>query len=93
MRNLLLFIIQNKDHFVFFFPIIFSSTLLFNNENEEMSVIRGFATDIVSFLSSPMVKVKSLAIVSEENQYLREKNLQLNVLCTALYFQLFVEVV
>ena len=79
MRNLLLFIIKNKDHFVFFFAIILSSTLLFNNENEEMSVIRGFATDIVSFLSSPMVKVKSLAIVSEENQYLREKNLQLNL--------------
>ena len=79
MRNLLLFIIKNKDHFVFFFSIILSSTLLFNNENEEMSVIRGFATDIVSFLSSPMVKVKSLAIVSEENQYLREKNLQLNL--------------
>ena len=75
MRNLLLFIIKNKDHFVFFFAIILSSTLLFNNENEEMSVIRGFATDIVSFLSSPMVKVKSLA----ENQYLREKNLQLNL--------------
>ena len=79
MRNLLLFIIKNKDHFVFFFAIILSSALLFNNENEEMSVIRGFATDIVSFLSSPMVKVKSLAIVSEENQYLREKNLQLNL--------------
>ena len=70
MRNLLLFIIKNKDHFVFFFAIILSSTLLFNNENEEMNVIRGFATDIVLFLSSPMVKVKSLAIVSEENQYL-----------------------
>ena len=79
MRNLLLFIIKNKDHFVFFFAIILSSTLLFNNENEEMSIIRGFATDVVSFLSSPMVKVKSLAIVSEENQYLREKNLQLNL--------------
>ncbi len=79
MRNLLLFIIKNKDHFVFFIAIFLSLTLLFNNENEEMSVIRGFATDIVSFLSSPMVKVKSLAIVSEENQYLREKNLQLNL--------------
>ena len=44
-----------------------------------MSVVRGFATDIVSFLSSPMVRVKSLAIVNEENQYLREKNLQLNL--------------
>ena len=44
-----------------------------------MSVIRGFSSDIVSFLSSPMVKVKSLAIVSDENQLLREKNLQLNL--------------
>ena len=79
MRNLLLFIIKNKDHFVFFFAIVLSSVLLFNNKNEEMNIVRGFATDIVSFLSSPMVRVKSLAIVSEENQYLREKNLQLNL--------------
>tara|TARA_Y100001970_G_scaffold271430_1_gene366669 strand:- start:8155 stop:8955 length:801 start_codon:yes stop_codon:yes gene_type:complete len=79
MRNLLLFIIKNKDHFVFFFAVVFSLVLLFNNKNEKMSVVRGFTTDIVSFLSSPMVKIKSLAIVNEENQYLREKNLQLNL--------------
>ena len=72
MRNLLLFILKNKDHFVFLLATILSIALLFNNKNEKMSVIRGFATDIVSFLSSPMVRVKSLAIVSEENQYLRE---------------------
>ena len=79
MHNLLLFIIKNKDHFVFCLATILSLALLFNNENDEMSVVRGFATDVVSFLSSPMVKVKSLAIVSEENQFLREKNLQLNL--------------
>ena len=45
MRNLILFIIKNKDHFVFFIAIILSLTLLFNNKNEEMSVVRGFATD------------------------------------------------
>ena len=79
MRNLILFIIKNKDHFVFSLALILSFILLFNNKNDNMSVLRGFATDIVSFLSTPMVKVKSLAIVSEENQYLREKNLQLNL--------------
>ena len=79
MRNLILFIIKNKDHFVFSLALILSFALLFNNKNDEMSVLRGFATDIVSILSTPMVKVKSLAIVSEENQYLREKNLQLNL--------------
>ena len=79
MRNLILFIIKNKDHFVFAVTMTLSISLLFNRNNDEMSVVRGFSSDIVSFLSSPMVKVKSLAIVSEENQYLREKNLQLNL--------------
>ena len=79
MRNLLLFIIKNKDHFVFAATVILSTSILFNRNNDEMSVVRGFSSDIISFLSSPMVKVKSLAIVSEENQFLREKNLQLNL--------------
>tara|TARA_Y100001970_G_C14071890_1_gene769893 strand:+ start:206 stop:1006 length:801 start_codon:yes stop_codon:yes gene_type:complete len=79
MHNLFLFIVKNKDHFVFCIAIVLSISLLFNNENDEMSVIRGITTDFISFLSSPMVKIKSLAIVSEENQYLREKNLQLNL--------------
>ena len=79
MRNLILFIIKNKDHFVFAVTVILSVSLLFNRNNDEMSVIRGFSSDIISFLSSPIVKVKSLAIVSEENHYLRERNLQLNL--------------
>ena len=79
MRNLLLFIIKNKDHFVFVITVTLSISLLFNRNNDEMSVVRGFSSDIISFLSSPMVKMKSLAIVSEENKFLREKNLQLNL--------------
>ena len=79
MRNLLLFIIKNKDHFVFAVTVTLSISLLFNRNDDEMSVVRGFSSDIVSFISSPMVKVKSLAIVSDENQLLREKNLQLNL--------------
>ena len=79
MRNLLLFMIKNKEHFVFSITLLLSISLLFNRNAEDMSVIRGFSSDFVSFLSSPMVEVKSLAIVNEENQYLREKNLQLNL--------------
>jgi len=79
MRNLILFIIKNKEHFVFSIMIFLSFLLLFSNDNDEMSVIRGFSSDLISLLSKPMVKIKSLAIVNEENQYLREKNLQLNL--------------
>ena len=79
MRNLLLFIIKNKDHFVFAIAFTLSIFLLFNRNDDKMSVIKGFSSDFVSFLSSPMVTIKSLALVNEENQYLREKNLQLNL--------------
>jgi len=79
MRNLILFFIKNKEHFVYLLALVLSLLLLFNNDNDEMSVIRGFSSDVISLLSTPMVKIKSLAIVNEENQYLREKNLQLNL--------------
>jgi len=79
MRNLILFLIKNKEHFVYFLTLVLSFLILFNNENDEMSVMRGFSSDLISLLSTPMVKIKSLAIVNEENQYLREKNLQLNL--------------
>ena len=79
MRNLILFFIKNKEHFVFFITFVLSFVLLFTNDSDEMSVVRGFSSDIISLISLPMVKVKSLAIVNEENQYLREKNLQLNL--------------
>ena len=79
MRNLILFFIKNKEHLVYLLALFLSLLLLFNNDNDEMSVIRGFSSDIISLLSTPMVKIKSLAIVNEENQYLREKNLQLNL--------------
>ena len=79
MRNLILFLIKNKEHFIYILALVLSLLLLFNNDNDEMSVIRGFSSDIISLLSTPMVKIKSLAIVNEENQYLREKNLQLHL--------------
>ena len=65
MRNLILFIIKNKDHFVFSLALILSFVLLFNNKNDKMSVLRGFPIHIVSFLSTPMVNVKSMGIVRE----------------------------
>ena len=66
MRNLLLFIIKTKNT-LFLQSLSLSISLLFNQNDDEMSVIRGFSSDFVSYLSSPMVRVKSLAIVSEEN--------------------------
>ena len=44
-----------------------------------MSIIRGKATDVVSFFSSPFAWIQSLMFLEEENQVLREKNLELSL--------------
>ena len=52
MDGIYLTVVKHKDHFIFAFAIIFSTFILLNNENPKMSIVRGKATDIVSFFSS-----------------------------------------
>ena len=49
MYGIYLTIVKYKDHFIFAFAIFFSTFILLNNDNPKMSVIRGKATEIVSF--------------------------------------------
>ena len=79
MYGIYLTIVKNKDHFVFAFAIIFSTFILLNNESPKMSILRGKATDVVSFFSSPFAWIQSLMFLEEENQVLREKNLELSL--------------
>jgi len=79
MYGIYLTVVKHKDHFVFAFAIIFSTFILLNNESPKMSILRGKATDIVSFLSSPFSWVQSLMFLERENQVLREKNLELSL--------------
>ena len=79
MYGIYLTLLKHKDHFIFAFAIIFSTFILLNNKNPNMSVIRGKATEIVSFFSSPFTWIQSLMFLEEENQALREKNLRLSL--------------
>ncbi len=79
MYGIYLTIVKYKDHFIFAFAIFLSTFLLLNNDNPKMSVIRGKATEIVSFFSSPFWWIQSLMFLEEENQALREKNLILSL--------------
>ena len=79
MYGIYLTVVKHKDHFVFAFAVVFSTSILLNNENPRMSIIRGKATDVVSFFSSPFAWVQSLMFLEEENQILREKNLVLSL--------------
>lgn len=79
MYGIYLTIVKHKDHFTFAFAIFFSTYLLLSNENPKMSVVRGKATEIVSFFSSPVTWIQSLMFLEAENQALREKNLILSL--------------
>ena len=79
MYGIYLTIVKNKDHFVFAFAIIFSTFILLSNDSPKMSIIRGKATDVVSFFSSPFAWIQSLMFLEKENQVLREKNLELSL--------------
>ena len=79
MYGIYLTVVKHKDHFAFAFAIIFSTFILLNNESPKMSIIRGKATDVVSFFSSPFAWIQSLMFLEKENQVLREKNLELSL--------------
>ncbi len=79
MYGIYLTVVKHKDHFIFAFAIIFSTFILLNNDSPRMSIIRGKATDIVSFLSSPFAWIQSLMFLEQENQLLRQKNLELSL--------------
>ena len=79
MYGIYLTVVKHKDHFAFAFAIIFSTFILLNNESPKMSIIRGQATDVVTFFSSPFAWIQSLMFLEKENQDLREKNLELSL--------------
>ena len=79
MYGIYLTIVKYKDHFIFAFAVVFSTFILLNNKNPKMSIVRGKATEVVSFFSSPFTWVQSLISLGKENQLLREKNLVLSL--------------
>ena len=79
MYGIYLTIVKYKDHFIFAFAVVFSTFILLNNKNPKMSIVRGKATEVVSFFSSPFTWVQSLISLEKENQLLREKNLVLSL--------------
>ena len=75
MRGIYSAFIKNKDHFLIFFSIFISVTLLLSTDDPRMRFIRGKAADFTSVISSPINWIDFLKDVEEENRILREKNL------------------
>ena len=79
MRNLYLFFLKYKDHFIFLFIVFFSSYILLQNDNPNIHIIRGKFSDKFSIISSPLAWLRSMSRLEVETQLLREKNIQLSL--------------
>ena len=79
MRNLYLFFLKYKDHFIFLFIVFFSSYILLQNDNPNIHIIRGKFSDKFSIISSPLAWLRSMSRLEIETQLLREKNIQLSL--------------
>ena len=79
MRNLYLFFLKYKDHFIFLFFFFSSIFLLLQNDNSNIYIIRGKFSDKFSIISSPMAWMRSMSRLELETKFLREKNIQLSL--------------
>jgi rod shape-determining protein MreC len=76
-RSFYLSVVRHKHHYVFILTLALSFLLIFNQESPGILKIRKISIDIISWISFPITNIKKLSGVEEENQILREKNLQL----------------
>ena len=79
MRNLYLFFLKYKDHFIFLFFVFCSLAILLKNDNPNTHIIRGKFSDKFSIISSPLAWLRSMSQLEQETLFLREKNIQLTL--------------
>ena len=79
MRKFYLALLRYKDHFIFLIAVTLSLTLLLKNDASDILIIRGKFTDYFSIISSPFSWVKSMIVLQEETELIRQKNMQLTL--------------
>ena len=84
MRRLLGFIFDNRDWFSLFLAVIFSLSLLSNNDSPNLRILRGQVNSVVSILFGPVNWVKGIGTLREENAALESRIVQLSLLNSQL---------
>ncbi len=76
MKKIYISLIANRHHVAFFILLLFSVRLLFNNEQSNLDLIRAKTIDTFSFILAPFDYYRSLVRLHDENDLLRDKNIQ-----------------
>ena len=84
MKTIGLFLIQIKDYLILSILIIISFILIVSNDNSQVRFLRAVAVGFVGSVQSAFSAVPNVFEIQKENEFLREKNLELSNEISAL---------
>ena len=84
MKTIGLFLIQIKEYLILSLLIVISLILIFTNDNSQVRFLRAVAVGFVGTVQSGVSAVPNIFLIQTENEFLREKNIELSNEVSAL---------
>ncbi len=84
MKTLGLFLLRIKEYLILSLLIVISLILLFSNDNSQVRFLRAVGVGFIGAIQSGMSAVPNVFEIEKENEFLREKNIELSNEVSAL---------
>ncbi|MEO8664331.1 MAG: rod shape-determining protein MreC [Ignavibacteria bacterium] len=84
MKSIGLFLLSIKDYLILSLLIIISLILIFANDNSQVRFLRAVAVGFIGTIQSTVSAVPNVFEIQKENEFLREKNIELSNEISAL---------
>ncbi len=84
MKTIGLFLIQIKDYLILSLLVVISFILIVSNDNTQVRFLRAVAVGFVGTVQSGVSAVPNVFEIQKENEFLREKNIELSNEISAL---------
>lgn len=84
MKAIGLFLLRIKDYLIFSFLLVISLILIFSNDNTQIRFLRAVAVGFIGTIQSGVSAVPNVFEIESENEFLRERNIELSNEVSAL---------
>lgn len=84
MKTIGLFLLRIKDYLILSLLIVISLILIFSNDNTQIRFLRAVAVGFIGTIQSGLSAVPNVFDIEKENEFLREKNIELSNEVSAL---------
>ncbi|MEO8210749.1 MAG: rod shape-determining protein MreC [bacterium] len=84
MKTIGLFLLRIKEYLILSLLIVISLILIFSNDNSQVRFLRAVAVGFVGAIQSGVSAVPNVFEIQKENEFLREKNIELSNELSAL---------